>query len=154
MGLTTELPQDWGKRLLEGTDNTWCAPGPRRKESDPTRDWASLACECPGVSSGAVCWQWPVAGSEELNIKVLGAAACWHKSYWRRSSLPLITAWPEAKRGWHSPTHQWRIGLKIYWAWPRPSEQDSVCPTDSTSHKEASTSLLSFSITGQEEWKT
>ena len=31
--LITELPQDWGKqRLLEGTNKTSCAPGPRRKE--------------------------------------------------------------------------------------------------------------------------
>ena len=27
-----ELTQDWGNRLLEGTDKTLCAPGPRRKE--------------------------------------------------------------------------------------------------------------------------
>ena len=30
--LATELPQDWGNRLLEGTNKTLCAPGPRRKE--------------------------------------------------------------------------------------------------------------------------
>ena len=30
--LITELPQDWGKSLLEGTNKTLCAPGPRRKE--------------------------------------------------------------------------------------------------------------------------
>ena len=30
--LTTELRQDWGNRLLEGTDKTLCATGPRRKE--------------------------------------------------------------------------------------------------------------------------
>ena len=32
---TIELPeftQDWGNRLLEGTNRNWCAPGPRRKE--------------------------------------------------------------------------------------------------------------------------
>ena len=28
----------------------------------------------------------------------------------------------------HSPTHQQKIGLKIYWACPRPSEQDPVSP--------------------------
>ena len=27
-----ELTQDWGNRLLEGTNRTLCAPGPRRKE--------------------------------------------------------------------------------------------------------------------------
>ena len=27
-----ELTQDWGNRLLDGTNKTLCAPGPRRKE--------------------------------------------------------------------------------------------------------------------------
>ena len=27
-----ELTQDWGNRLLAGTNRTLCAPGPRRKE--------------------------------------------------------------------------------------------------------------------------
>ena len=26
----------------------------------------------------------------------------------------------------HSPADQQKIGLKIYWAWPYPSEQDAV----------------------------
>ena len=30
--LITELPQDWGNRLLEGTDKTLCASGSRRME--------------------------------------------------------------------------------------------------------------------------
>ena len=30
--MITELIQDWGKRLLEGTNKTLCTPGPRRKE--------------------------------------------------------------------------------------------------------------------------
>ena len=49
----------------------------------------------------------------------------------------------------HSPIHQQNIGLKIYWAWPCPPEQDSVFPTASPSHQEACTSLLSLSIRGQ-----
>ena len=53
----------------------------------------------------------------------------------------------------HSPTHQHKIGLKSYWAWPRPSEQDPVSPSVTLSHQEASISLLSFSIRGQTEWK-
>ena len=53
----------------------------------------------------------------------------------------------------HSPTHQWKIGLKIYWAWPCLSKQDPDCPTVSPSPQEASISLLSLSIRGQTEWK-
>ena len=30
--LIRELAQDWGNRLLEGTNKTLCTPGPRRKE--------------------------------------------------------------------------------------------------------------------------
>ena len=33
--LITELPQDWGNKLLEGTNKTICAPGARRKEQCP-----------------------------------------------------------------------------------------------------------------------
>ena len=53
----------------------------------------------------------------------------------------------------HSPSLQQKVGLKIYWAWPRPSEQDLIPPTVSLSHGEASINLLSSSITGQTEWK-
>ena len=49
------------------------------------------------------------------------------------------------------PPLQQIIGLKIYWAWPRPSEQDPVSPSGSLSYQEASISLLSFSIRGQTE---
>ena len=30
--LITELPQEWGNKLLEGTNKSLCPPGPRRKE--------------------------------------------------------------------------------------------------------------------------
>ena len=50
-----------------------------------------------------------------------------------------------------SPTHQQKIELKYYWAWP--PEQDPVFPTNSPSHQEAYTSLLFSTIGGQTEWK-
>ena len=53
--------------------------------------------------------------------------------------------------GEHSPTHQRKIGLKIYGAWSRPSEQDPVFLLVSLSHQEASISLLSLSIRGEIE---
>ena len=43
----------------------------------------------------------------------------------------------------HSPVNQRKIGLKINWVWPCPSEQDPVSPTVSLSHQESSISLLS-----------
>ena len=48
-----------------------------------------------------------------------------------------------------SPIHYQKIGLKIYWAWPCPPEQDPVLPTASPSHQEASINLLSSSIREQ-----
>ena len=53
----------------------------------------------------------------------------------------------------HSPTHQQKIGLKIYWAWLHLSEQDPGSPTVSLTHQEVSISLLTFSIRGQTDWK-
>ena len=50
----------------------------------------------------------------------------------------------------HSPTHQQKIGLKIYWAWPHPSEQDSVSLTVSLYHQEASIRLLYFPSEGRQ----
>ena len=52
----------------------------------------------------------------------------------------------------HSPTHQQKIGLKVYWAWPWPPEKDLVFPTANPSHQDACTSLFSSSIRGQREW--
>ena len=53
----------------------------------------------------------------------------------------------------HSPAHQKKAGLKIYWEWPQPSEQDPVFPTVSLSQQEISISILTLSVRGQTEWK-
>ena len=45
--------------------------------------------------------------------------------------------------------HVWIGKLKIYQAWPGPSEQDPVFPTASPSHQEACTSRLSSCIREQ-----
>ena len=60
--------------------------------------------------------------------------------------------WTEIGRE-HSSAHQQKTGLKIYSAWPHPSEQDPVFPSVSLSQQEGSISLLSFSIRGQTDWK-
>ena len=64
-------------------------PGPRRKSSDPTRDWARFSCEFPGVSSRDMAPQWPVVRSGTLNTAVLGAVACCYNT-WTRSPLPPL----------------------------------------------------------------
>ena len=42
----------------------------------------------------------------------------------------------------HNPTNQQNIGLKIYWTWPRPSEQEPIFPSVGLSHQKASISLI------------
>ena len=59
--------------------------------------------------------------------------------------------WTEISGREHSPIHQQITGLKIYWAWPHPSEQDPVSLLVSLSHQETCISLLSFSIIRQTE---
>ena len=58
------------KQTLGRHKQNLCAPGPRGKEQWPHKRMIRLACECPGVSSGGVSWQWPAARSEALNIRV------------------------------------------------------------------------------------
>ena len=62
-------------------------------------------------------------------------------------------AWGITTQREHNAAHQHKIRLKIYWAWPRPSEQDPVSPTVSLSHQEVSISLLSIFIRRQTQWK-
>ena len=69
------------------------------------------------------------------------------------SSFSRAFYWRDYPFSWLSSTHQQKIGLKIYWVWPRPSEQDPVSPSVSLSHQKASINLLSFSIRGQTVWK-
>ena len=117
----------------------------RERSSDPTKDWTRLAYECLGVSGRGMGWQWPAAGSGSLAAAVLGGTVCWNKYLWRISPLPL----PQSTGRKHIPTHQQKVWLKIYWAWPCPWEQEIASPSVSLSHQEASISLLSFSIRGQ-----
>ena len=63
----------------------------REKSNEPTRDWARLACECLGVSSGGVGWQWLVLGSGTLTAGSLASGQITGRE--------------------HSPTHQQNIGF-------------------------------------------
>ena len=59
------LPQDWGNRLLEGTNKTLCAPGPRRKEQCPHK---RLSQTCLSVSRSL----WWRCGSTAACCRVRG----------------------------------------------------------------------------------
>ena len=134
--------------FLEGTAEP-CAPGPRRKEQWSHR---RLACGCPEVSRKSLGWWWPAAGSGAQTVAV---------HVWNLLRVVITVfikftiVWPQVNsRDETHCTHQQKIGLKIYWAWSHPSEQDPVSPSVSLSHQEAFISLLSFSIRGETEWKT
>ena len=85
----------------------------------------------------------------------------------RRVMLNLASTLKESSRMYLRiicPGGQWRQNLftgywphcssiKIYWAWPHPSEQDPVSPSVSLSHQEAFITFLSFSSRGQTDWK-
>ena len=85
--MITELTQDWGNRLLEGTNKTLCTPGPGRKEQGPhkgltqTCPWVSL-----GVPGGGVGRQWTAARSGALSA----AVPAW--DLWKEVAIICITS--------------------------------------------------------------
>ena len=147
-----ELTQDWGNRLLKGTNKTLCLPGPRRKAQWPLK---RLTQTCLWAFGGLQ----QRCGSVVACLRVRGTecgSACMgtfegghHYPYYLHHSL--VSGQTTGRE--HIPAHQQKIALKIYWACPRPSEKDPVSSTVSLSHQEGSISFLSFSISGQTEWK-
>ena len=127
---------------------TLCTPGPRRKEQGPHK---RLTQTCPWVSR-SLRWR---HGSTVACCKVRDTdrgMACMgpcegghHYLHYLHHSL---TSGQTTGRE-HSPTHQQKTGLKIYWARPHPSEPVSP-PLVSPIKISLSPSL---SITGQTEWK-
>ena len=83
--LITELTQDWGNRLSQGTIKTLCAPGPKRKEQWPNK---RLTRTCLWVSRSL---QWRHR-SVVLCCRVRGTeCSCMGRNFWRTfpiSSLP------------------------------------------------------------------
>jgi len=116
--LITELPSDWGNRLLEGTTKPGVHQDPGERSSDPTRDCGRLACECleylveAWVDNGLPhsqghglqqSWELWCAGISPFE------GGCHYSHYPYRSLASGQTTGRE-----HSPTQQQKIGLKIY----------------------------------------
>ena len=59
-----------GKQTLGRHKHNFVCTGPRRRSSDPIRNWPRLACECPGVSRRNTGQQWPTTGSGALSDAV------------------------------------------------------------------------------------
>ena len=152
MGFDYRTYTGLGKQTLGGHRQSLCAPGPRGGEQWPHRRltqtclWVSrslwwrqglaVACCRDGDTECASAYTGPFEGGQHC-------LHCLHNS--------LVSGQITVRE--HSPAQCQKIGLKIYWPWPCPSEQDPVFHTVSLFHKEASISLLSLSIRGQREWK-
>ena len=121
--LITELPKDWGNRLLEGTNKTLYTPRARRKEQWPHE---VLTQTCPRVSrslwqscgSAVACCR--VGGTECSSVCIGPLDGGGHYLYYLHHSF----ASGQITGREHSPAHQQKIGLKIYWEWPPPLEQN------------------------------
>ena len=92
--LTSEFPQNWGSR------NSWRAQillcvykDPGKRISDLARDWSRLAYSVWESPVEACVHAWHVGslpwGQRTLISAVWGDTVRWHKSFWRRSTLPL-----------------------------------------------------------------
>ena len=144
--LITELKQDWGNRVLEGTNKTFCAPGARRKEQCPQK---RLSQTCLWVCKSlwwGVGWQWPAAGSKALNTAMHTQAIL------KEIIITFITptiVWPQAKNREgtqpHPLTENW-INDLLSILMPSPIRIRPHSCTICLTHQEASISPLTLSI--------
>ena len=130
-----------------------CSPGPRRKEQ-----WSNkrLTQTCLWVSKSphqrcglSVAWC-RIEGTECSSVCMRPFEGGHHYLHYLHHNL--VSGQSTGRE--HSPTHWQKIGLKISWAWPSPSELNPVSLTVSLSHQEASISFLSLSIREQDRMKT
>ena len=141
------------KLTLGGQSKILCAPGPRRKEQWPHKRlsqtclWQS-SISCRGMGQKCLTYH-GVSCTEYDSPGISPFEGGHHYKHYPYHSL----AFDQTTGRKHSPAHQEKIDLKIYLAWSHPSEQDLDAPTDSPSHQEVSTSLLSLFIRGKTEWK-
>ena len=100
-----------------------------------------------GHGSAVACCR---VGGTECSSACMGPfeVGCHYLHYLHHSLVSGQTTGQE-----HSPTHQQKIALKIYQAWPCPSEQDPVSPSVSLSHQATSITLICLSLRRQTEWK-
>ena len=129
-----------GKQTLGGHKQNLVCTRTQEKGAVTHKRLSQTCREHRGVSSRGVGQQWPATGSGH-----------WLQQCWQKPFDPYH-AWPQAKpQERHTALPATGNGLKIYRAWPHPSQQDPDSPTVSLSHQKASTSLSSSSIRGQTE---
>ena len=128
---------------------------PGGRSTDPTRDWARLAYECPGVSCGVVGQQWLAVGSEALNTAVLWAVGCagislfaggrhYHHSVHFSLSVVSNSLRPHGLQHSRPPFHHQLpefTQTHVHW----------VCDDIQTSHPLSSSSPLAFNLSQHQE---
>ena len=149
MGSDYRIYTGLGNRLLRGTNKTLCAPGPRRKEQWPHKR-LTQTCLWVYMSLWHRCWL-TVGCCRVGDTKCCSACTGRFEGHHYLPYLHRSLVSGQITRRKHSSTHEQEIGLKIYWGWPHPSEQDQISPTGSLSHQEHKAFILTFR--GQTEWK-
>ena len=121
-----ELTQDWENRLLEGTNKTLYAPGPRRKEQCPhkrlTQTCLRLALESPLDGKETQ----PVNPKGNQTWIFTGRTDCWSWNYntlshliRRTDSLERPWCWERLKVGGKGDDRGWDgwIASRTLWTW-------------------------------------
>ena len=128
MGFDYRTSTGLGKQTLGGNDNTVCAPRPRRKEQWPHK---RLSQTCLWVSRSllrrrgltAACRR--VRGTDYSGPGTLVFRPCEGSHHYHHYPYHSLVSGQTTGRE-HSPTHQQKIGLKIYWAWPGPQSKTQL----------------------------
>ena len=126
-GLMLKLKLQYFGHLIWRADSfekTWCWERLRAGREGDNRGW-------DGWMASLTQWTWVWVNS---------------RSWWRTGKPGMLWF-----MGSQRVRHDWATELN--WAWLCSSKQNTVFPTASPSHQEASTSFLSSSIRGQTEWK-
>ena len=148
--MITELTQDWGNRLLEGTNKTLCAPGPGRKEQGPhkglTQTWLWVS-RSPWWRHGSAVYCCRVGGTECSSACLGPLEGGGHYLHYLHLSLGSGKTIGREDSP-HLSTENW---IKHLLSMVLPIRTRPSFPTVSLSQQEASISLLSLSVRGQTE---
>ena len=90
-----ELTQDWKTDSWRAQTEPCVHQVPGERSSEPTRDWPTLACTCPGVSGTGKGQGWPAAGLGALSV----AVCAW--DLLKKVAIIFITStivWPQVKK--------------------------------------------------------
>ena len=113
--LNVSITHDWEIRFWRAQQNV-VHKDPGERNSDPTGYSPKHACGSLGVSCKGVGQRWPDAGLGAWTV----AVHAW--DLLRKFTIIFITfiiVWPQVNsREETSSTHQQKIGLMIYRAWP------------------------------------